>query len=106
MFNIKFLMRHPCPLSLPPASVRLISHTDACLRPIWHGVTETDGALVVRAKFAAIFRFVLANPQEVAMAGRNAFYAQSGGVTAVINASAFFLLLAARPPPLAGGAGC
>jgi ATP-dependent phosphofructokinase / diphosphate-dependent phosphofructokinase len=39
---------------------------------------------------------VLANPQEVAMAGRNAFYAQSGGVTAVINASACGVLQTAR----------
>src|SRR3954463_5672234 len=86
----------PCPLSLPPASVRLISHADACLRPIWHGVAETGDALVVRTKFAAVFRSVLANPQEVAMAGRNAFYAQSGGVTAVINASACGVLQTAR----------
>src|SRR3954471_2219471 len=100
MFNLRFLMRHPCPLSLPPASVRLISHADACLRPIWHGVAETGDALVVRTKFAAVFRSVLANPQEVAMAGRNAFYAQSGGVTAVINASACGVL---RPPAVIWG---
>jgi hypothetical protein len=36
------------------------------------------------------------SPQEVAMTGRNAFYAQSGGVTAVINASACGVLQTAR----------
>src|SRR3954453_7636454 len=36
------------------------------------------------------------NPQAVTMAGRNAFYAQSGGVTAVINASACGVLQPAR----------
>jgi 6-phosphofructokinase 1 len=39
---------------------------------------------------------VLIKPQGVVMAGRNAFYAQSGGVTAVINASACGLLETAR----------
>src|SRR3954468_6703171 len=73
-------------LSLPPASVRLTLHADACPRPIWHGAAEPRDALVLRTKFAAAFRSVLANPQEVVMAGRNVFYAQSGGVTAVINA--------------------
>jgi ATP-dependent phosphofructokinase / diphosphate-dependent phosphofructokinase len=36
------------------------------------------------------------SPQEVAMTARNAFYAQSGGVTAVINASACGVLQTAR----------
>jgi 6-phosphofructokinase 1 len=39
---------------------------------------------------------VLTKSQEVAMAGINAFYAQSGGVTAVINASACGVLETAR----------
>jgi 6-phosphofructokinase len=39
---------------------------------------------------------VLTKPQGIVMADRNAFYAQSGGVTAVINASACGVLQTAR----------
>src|SRR5690349_20320755 len=73
------------------------SIADLLSRPGWRA--SSPGCILPRCQKNCAFTWKSRSAKEAIMARRNAFYAQSGGVSAVINASACGVLQTARQHP-------